>query len=199
MKVSPHAGQFRRAQVGAIMAEAAIGFAMISFTLVLLYCSSFMASNHIRTAMAARHAAWIKGEGRIEATSEQISEWFFYNKKLCKVSYGAGVAIFDFGNTVHSADPNGYVPKGGQKRATVSFGVDSLDADEANQFPFVLLKGQFPFMPKSPDSKEFLHLESQCQWDETGDPWQGLGGLKKAAGAIASTIGGVIGQLFGAF
>lgn len=184
MKIPTFSSQTRPRQMGAIMAEAAIGFAIVSFTLVLLYCSTFMADNHIRTAMAARHAAWIKGEGRAEATSEQIDEWFFYNKNLCKVTYAPGVGVIDLGNNIRAVDPKGYVPKGSQSRATVSFGVDSLDSKEAKQFPFVLLRGQFPFMPKSPDSKEFLHLESHCQWDETGDAWQGSSGFEKVAREI---------------
>lgn len=187
---------------GQVLTEAAIGLALFSFTFVLVIFVTFMATNHLRTAMAARYAAWYRGEGLKEASEEQVRDRFFYHD-FVKVEYSEGVGLMGqfLGANSQDASGVGRVGAHGAKIATVRFGVPDLQDDKAKKFPFVLLNGHFPFMPASaPKENSFLQVSSSCQWEETGNPWNSpsdvLAFIWDAIKRLAREFVGVIADMF---
>src|SRR5262245_53747481 len=79
--LNPHR-PINRSDSGQVMAESAIGLALLAFVWILVIFSLFMANNRIRTAMAARHAAWYEGNGGAggaELTVKIDNEFFYQN------------------------------------------------------------------------------------------------------------------------
>jgi hypothetical protein len=187
---------------GQVLTEAAIGLALLSFTWILVIFVTFMATNHLRTAMAARYAAWHRGEGLKEASKDQIRERFFYHD-FVRVEYQAGVGMTELSHDLHLRDSSKISQGGahGAKIATVRFGISGMDDGKARRFPFVLLKGRFPFMPASaPNKNPFLEVSSTCQWEETGNPWNSpsevVGFIWDKIKEMAENFAGVIADLF---
>ena len=162
---------------GAILAEACIGLALLTFTWIIISYSLYMGDNHIRTAMAARHAAWLRGEkgGDVsdkskEPTAADIEGWFFYEKDLTQVSFSRGELPLE---TLMGGDRDKYGGKAGKGPylAKVTYGIQPDDLSSTTTFPFTLLKTHVPFMPSSLMGN-VLSVSSTCQWDEVGNPWK---------------------------
>jgi len=85
---------------GQVLVEGIVGLALLTFVWALIAFSTFIATNHIRTAMAARHAAWQKGNG-IDPSVDDIEKKFFYQAGLVKVETGDGLGI---GNLISGAN-----------------------------------------------------------------------------------------------
>jgi hypothetical protein len=152
---------------GSILAEACIGLALMSFTWIILTYSIFMADNKIRTAMAARHAAWYKGNGGGNMTGAQLDQYFFYRSGVSKVEYGQGEGML---SAVLSKDaPSFSSGSGWPTKAKVTFGVNDVNG-ASNPFPFDLLKTKVPFMPDSAIA-EVTSVSSMCQWDQDSETW----------------------------
>jgi hypothetical protein len=127
-----------------------------------------MGTNSIRTNMAARHAAWLKGATGNNPSPAQIDQMFFYQSGLSKVENGSPVTIGELFANDAGKDSNGIGSGGrGPFLVTVSFGVDDINSTQ--HFPFTLLKAKVPFMPPLP--ADVITVKSSCQWEEIGDTW----------------------------
>jgi hypothetical protein len=170
MKILVSIQRKKRRASGQIMAEAAIGLAILAFTWILATVFTFMAGNQLRTAMAARHAAWYQGESKDHADIQvdDLEEQFFYQKGFTEIRRQPNVTpLGALSDNIQSS-----ILAGGETTAvTVSFGLTDLNDDRAKTYPFVLFKTRVPFMPEENDLANLLKVESSCQWDETGDPW----------------------------
>jgi len=178
--------RFRDARSGQVLVEAVIALALLLFVWALVAFTTFMTTNHVRTAMAARHAAWQKGNG-IAPSARDIEEKFFYEEGLVKVDVGAGHGIGDLISGANASELQRY--SGGDRGpyvAKVTFGLTREELGSASVFPFTLMTTEFPLMPPSL-MEGFLQVESRCQWDEVGETWtdwqealQGVMGTFKA-------------------
>ncbi len=178
----------RRQRSGQVMVEALVGLALIVFAWALVSVATFMANNHVRTLMAARHAAWQKGMGKTPS-AEDIEAKFFFQGGLTKVECGTGFGIGDLISGTNAADLTEFADGGrGPYVAKVSFGLTAEDLNTTTTFPMNLMGMQFPLMP-SPVMEEFLMVESHCQWDEVGETWSDW---KKALDGVMDTLKGEI-------
>ncbi len=173
---------------GQVLAEACIGLSLVTFAWILITYSLFMANNHIRTEMAARHAAWYKGTTGKEMTQTQLDQWFFFQTNLAKVKYeqgaGIGTVLGLSGNGPSFLDEDGFPTK-----ATVTFGPG--DPAHATMFPFDLLKTEVPFMPNSMLTN-CLSVSASCEWDHVGETWNTPGA---ALSAVWNMLKGIISQV----
>jgi len=178
---------------GSVLTEAAIGIALMTFVWIMISYTMFMATNDIRTEMAARYAAWYRGASGNAATSNQVDQAFFYQSGLSKVEYGPGEGIGDLlssgsGDTTTASKYSG--DANGPFMAKVTFGVSS--PSPTNQFPFDLLITEVPFMPNS-YLTNCLSINSTCQWDGDSDTWKDPG---QAANGILDSLKNIASQLF---
>ena len=154
---------------GQALTEAAIGFFFFVMTFLLISYATFMASNNIRTVMAARHAAWMKGNGG-DPTAAVMDAGFFFQDGLCEVKQVEAEGI---ASSLTGGDAEGYTDDAdGPFRYEVSFGIDNVDGSD--KYPFVLMKTKLPFMPET-KLDNFLKVKSYCQWDEVSNAWQSMG------------------------
>jgi hypothetical protein len=176
----------RHACSGQVITEAAIGLALMTFAWILMSYSCYMGTNAIRTCMASRHAAWLKGATGNTPSPEQIDQNFFFQTGLSKVESLPPVKIADLFTDSASKDQKGFGGKGqGPFLVKVSYGVSDLDS--ATQFPFDLLKAKVPFMPALPTN--VLSVNSSCEWEETSDTWNTAG---QAVSGVLDTLKSLI-------
>ena len=69
----------RRTLAGQILAEAAIGLALMAFTWILVSYVNYMCNNRIRTNMTARYSAWLSGNGADPTANGSVAQYFFMN------------------------------------------------------------------------------------------------------------------------
>ena len=180
---------------GQILAEVCIGFSLMAFTWILVAYALFMFNNRIRTAMAARHAAWMIGTkpglSCADITSDIDQDFFYQNNnsgtQLVTVESAPAITSstgFSVGNIL-SKVINGGPPN----RVTVRFGIEG--GGNSNVYPFTLMKVKVPFMPKA-TLENLYSVESKCQWAAVGDPWPG--GLS-LSDFLAGGLTGVIGAM----
>jgi hypothetical protein len=156
----------RQNSAGQIMAEAAIGLALLTFVWILVSYTNYMGINRIRTNMAARHSAWLSGHGADPTANGLITSNFFVGNdyKLATVSppeknkltfFGVG---FDL-SQIDLSTPAPYVYSN-----SVSFGVANVNS--SSPFPFNLLMVNVPFMPTDllQSFKSFTMVTSHCAW-----------------------------------
>ena len=179
----------RQSCSGQIMVEACIGLALMAFAWIIISYSLFMANNNLRTAMAARYAAWHKGAGGSDLTVAQLDQYFFYQPGISKVEYGQGDGIGSLavGDKAPSFNDGGGWPT----KAKVTFGVTDIN-DSSNPFPFSLLKTRVPFMPNS-DMTGVLSVNSTCQWDQDSDTWTSPGA---ALSGLWNMLKGIVSSFF---
>ncbi len=178
---------------GQVMIEAAIGLALLAFAWIMLSYSMFMATNDIRTVMAARYASWYRGASGNAATADQIDHAFFYQSGLSKVEYGPGQGIADLlssGGNIASTASKYSGDENGPFMAKVTFGPSSLSS--TNQFPFDLLTTEVPLMPNS-YLTNCLSVFSTCQWDGVGDTWRSPG---QAFKGIVDSLKAIVSKFF---
>ena len=184
---------------GQVMVEAVIALSLLVFAWIIFTFSTYMSTNQIRTAMAARHAAWLKGNGE-DPSTEAIASNFFYQAELVNVEVGKGSGIGDLigGSKVAEMDEFADADEG-PYAARVTFGITTADVASVTSFPFTLMRTELPFMPPSLMT-EFLQVESTCQWDDVGETWtdweKALSGvLKTFWNEVKSALGGIAGLL----
>jgi hypothetical protein len=173
---------------GQVLTEAAIGLSLVTFAwIVVTYCL-FMANNHIRAEMAARHAAWYKGTTGNDMTQAQLDQMFFFQTNVAKVVYSQGEGI---GSLIGlgSGGPSFLDENGFPTKATVTFGPS--DAAHATEFPFDLLNTQVPFMPSSMLTNA-LSVSATSQWDHVGETWTTA---DKALSAVFNTLKGIVSKV----
>ena len=167
-----------RHRSGQIMVEACVGISLLAFVWILISYTSFMTTNRIRTAMAARHAAWrVAKEGvNPQSMSKEINDDFFYNS-FATVENGdapvnragsIGVPIL----TIPLIPLHGFIGDSGPpNRTRVTFGIKPADLNSPNvAYPFNLMNTHLPFMTNSMLAG-FLSVNSQCQWPAINDVW----------------------------
>lgn len=168
---------------GQALTEAAIGMSLMAFAWVLIYFASYMVNHSGRCAIAARHAAWSKGNG-VEVSADSLrGDVFFDNLPMVRLATTAEQSTDATGNLsgndivreilelfpdIHKAD--------------VDFGV--ADGGEATTWPFTLTKTQFPFMPDS-TMPALMNTSAHCEWDSVTDTWDSIGDI------FESIIGGM--------
>ncbi len=156
----------RDGESGQALVEAAIGASLLVLVWAFAIYSTFMASNYIRTSMAARHAAWMRGNGG-SPTVAAIESGFFFQTGLVKVEEIEAMGISDLFSG--SGDENTFANAGdGPFRYKVTFGLD--DVSQATTYPFVLMQTQLPYMPET-KLYSFLSVNSVAQWDESSNAW----------------------------
>lgn len=160
---------------GQAMTEAAIGLSLMGFVWVMIIFITWMASNQIRTAMAARHAAWMAGNGG-NPTDDTIAPHFFYEEGPCSVVSNNAV---DMSNLLGGGVIGGIVgtilnSMGGQRFGyTVSYGLAEADVATTSIYPFNLIGAVFPFVGESKIGS-YLNVESSCQWEDVNQTWDDM-------------------------
>ncbi|HBA83003.1 MAG TPA: hypothetical protein DCZ95_02810 [Verrucomicrobia bacterium] len=156
----------RDGESGQALVEACLGAALLVLVWALAIYSTFMASNYIRTAMAARHAAWMRGNGG-SPDAAAMEGGFFFQAGLVKVEEIEAIGLD--GLFSGDSDQNTLANAGeGPFRYKVTFGID--DVAHAATYPFVLMKTKLPYMPET-KLYSFLSVSSVCQWDEVNNAW----------------------------
>jgi hypothetical protein len=174
---------------GQFLAEACIGLALMTFTWIIMTYSLFMANNQIRTAMAARYAAWYQGANNgTQATKGQIDQYFFF-QALSTVTPQTAVQppLISQIPVISSLLTSDGTAANGPFKVGVSFGVPDTSS---TVFPFSMLKTHVPFMPNS-EITNILSVNSSAQWDGIADTWPDP--VAKAWEAIA--VGGIASYL----
>ena len=159
----------RQNLAGQIMAEAAIGLALLVFVWILVSYTNYMGINRIRTNMAARHSAWLSGHGADPTANGLITSNFFLGNDANLVTVAPPVtnSLNLFGISI---DPNFLVGASPEVYSnTVTFGVANVNS--SSPFPFNLLMVNVPFMPTDllDSFKSFTMVSSHCAWP--ADVW----------------------------
>lgn len=158
----------RQTAAGSIMAEAAIGLALLTFVWILVVYVNYMGINRIRTNMAARHSAWLSGHGGDPQASGFATNFFVGNDaRLVTVAQPVKNSLSLFGISI---DPNLLVGASADIYSnSISFGVDNVDS--TSPFPFNLLVVNVPFMPKNTlqSFTSFTKVTSHSAWP--ADVW----------------------------
>ena len=175
-----------RSESGAVLVEACIGLSLMVFAWILMSYSSYLGTNHIRTAMAARHAAWKQGMMGSDGspTVEEIEREFFYETGLTRLELrkapglGSLVTGNSHGSKMANAGDGPYI-------ASVTYGPEDLDSTTV--FPFNMMKVTVPFA--GPTRLSIFEVKTECQWEEIGDTWDSLA---SAAAGLLSTVTSLI-------
>ena len=157
---------------GQVLTEACIGLALLAFTWITLSFVSYMSNNHIRTLMAARHGAWLKGNS---ADLDLVRTQFFPGDDQSLVTVSSHSSALSIAGALSggatSASQN--VPgSDGSWIVTVSFGMTPEELARNPRFPFNWMNTTVPFMPKSM-LENWLTVESQAAWPaDCNNTWQ---------------------------
>ena len=163
-------GSRRQTVAGSIMAEAAIGLALLTFVWILVVYVNYMGINRIRTNMAARHSAWLSGHGGNPQVSGFATDFFVGNDaRLVTVAPPVRNKLTFFGVGIDLSQIDLVTPPPEVYSNSVSFGVDNVDS--TSPFPFNLLVVNVPFMPKNTlqSFTSFTKVTSHCAWP--ADVW----------------------------
>ncbi len=160
---------------GQAMTEAAIGMSLMAFAWLLIYLASYMVNHTGRCAIAARHAAWSKGN-EVEVSADTLrSDIFFDNLPLVTLTTA----------TEQTSDATGELSGNAIVEAILSLFPDIQKADvafglgedgEATTWPFSLTKTRFPFMPDS-TMPTLMNVTVHCEWDSVTETWDSIGGI----------------------
>jgi hypothetical protein len=163
----------------------------MAFCWILLTYSCYLGTNHIRTAMACRHAAWLKGQtpDGPNPTVEDLERGFFFETGLLKLELGQGEGITGLLSRGGDREKfsSGNSPKG-PFAARVTFGVTEDNRDAMGRLPFSAMEVRLPFMAENA-SLGITALSSECQWDSVGDTWTSpVDAIKGMFGFFASEL-----------
>lgn len=162
---------------GQAMTEAAIGLALMAFAWALCYFSTYMVNHAGRCAIAARHAAWSKGNG-VEVSADTLrADLFHDNQLLVRLNTWADPTSDASGKLSSNVITDyifGIFPD--IQKAEVSFGVN--DGDSATTWPFTLTRTRFPFMPDS-TMPTIMQVLVHCEWDTVAETWDDLTDILK--------------------
>jgi hypothetical protein len=157
---------YKQKSAGSIMAEAAIGLALLVFVWIIVSYTNYMGINRIRTNMAARHSAWLSGHGADPTANGLVTSNFFVGNdyKLVTVSPPVRNKLSFFGVGVDLSQIDLVTPAPYVYSNSVSFGVANVDS--SSPFPFNLLMVNVPFMPTDllQSFKSFTVVSSHCAW-----------------------------------
>jgi hypothetical protein len=167
---------------GQILAEAAIGLAILAFGWILLTYALYMANSYLRTEMAARYAAWYQANnGSGTAIPSGTLGPLFFGTAGCLVDQGnAQVSSYQPSASENLFSLSDGLATNGPFKAAVSFG--ATDSTSAGTYPYVLLKNKVPFMIGFQDKTSPLLtvVQSSCQWDGDRDVWSSPGAVLSA-------------------
>ena len=177
-------------QSGQVLVEACVALALLVFVWITAGFATYMSTNHIRTAMAARHAAWLKGNGG-DVDPKAIATNFFMLEEdaadLVKVVESNGMGSIA---GLISGDNNNFGQKGRAYWVVVKYGITAENLTSTEKFPFTLMRTEVPLMPPSL-IENLLRVESHCQWAEVGDTWTDRKkALKELWDTIVAEMGG---------
>lgn len=174
---------------GQAMTEAAIMLALLGFTWALFGYAAFMTGNGIRSVAASRHMAWMKGNG-LEPSQVGISTNFY------GITNYVTMAIAE--REIEAEDPLSDSPDTGDSdtdgvitdilaavilwappvwACEARYGIDGID--DADQFPFSIMKTTFPYMPES-QMTNFFRVEGHCEWERVNETWDSPGDVFEA-------------------
>ncbi len=140
---------------GQILAEACIGMSLLVLLWIFFSFTTYMANNRIRTAMAARDAAWLKANG--EDPTGSVPGAFYSSADASLAAASAGTEF-----TLALAIPTPFAA-GQAWSNSVSFGMAKGDLAGTTRYPFLLLNTHVPFMPDSL-MDNFLSVATICAW-----------------------------------
>ena len=170
---------------GQALVEACIGLALMALTWVLISHVCYMRINHVRTVMAARHAAWMMGHN---ADAGGIAGSFFYGRDVnfAHIAAPEGLNLSAIGPGWSGADATA-------QRATVTFGITAEEFEKPDVYPFALMKIQMPFMPSlaltnylSESSSAAWPADVENTWPDRSDALKGV--LSQIAGSVGTIL-----------
>ena len=182
-------------QRGQVLVETCIGLALMAFVWMSTGLATFMSNNHVKTAVAARHAAWMKGnkagDGAIKSCVQTNFMFLGGDEGLVQVDIQAGKGSIA---GLLTGDDKGFGQKGQMHWVEVTYGTNSRD-----KFPFSILDIQFPFMPKM-EMDGILFVKSHCQWSDVHETWTNAGAALKAMwDMLKAEIGSMWGKVSSLF
>ncbi|MEI6166887.1 MAG: hypothetical protein WCS52_06810 [bacterium] len=175
----------RASASGQALVEACIGLALMALTWVLISHVCYMRINHVRTVMAARHAAWMMGHN---ADAGGIAGSFFYGRDVnfAHIAAPEGLNLSAIGPGWSGADATA-------QRATVTFGITAEEFEKPDVYPFALMKIQIPFMPSlaltnylSESSSAVWPADVENTWPDRSDALKGV--LSQIAGSVGTIL-----------
>ncbi|MBI3869703.1 MAG: hypothetical protein HY299_14365 [Verrucomicrobia bacterium] len=148
----------------------------MALAFVLLIYSSYLATNHLKTLMAARHASWLLGtrggQPDLDTVKENIDTSFGFDPELTQLHLESPAALFGFLTGDDAVGKEIAGAGGGPFRVQVTFGLTSEEVRNSTKFPFNLMNVTVPFMGET--RMDISQVSSVCQWDEVGNTWSTL-------------------------
>ena len=170
---------------GQALVEACIGLALMALTWVLISHVCYMRINHVRTVMAARHAAWMMGH---QADAGGAAGSFFFGRDInyAHIAAPEDLNLSAIGKGWGSAGVTAH-------RASVSFGITAEEFENTDVYPFALMKVQIPFMP-SLALTNYLSVSSFAAWPaDVDNTWTDRSeALKGVLSQIAGSVGTIL-------
>lgn len=168
---------------GQALTEAVIMLALLGFAWALTSYALFMSNNGIKSAMMARHAAWMKGNGLdSQSQASTLGTQFFdtdYYKfgELSKVTNSDGSTaggLFSAGSDKWLGYLLTWTPD--IRHSQTDFGVDNRGQAQGKPIPFAYVNVEFPFMPETV-ADDMLKVTTHCEWEQVDETWDSLGGM----------------------
>ena len=166
---------------GQAMVEAAIMLSLLSFVWAMMLYTAFMTNNGIQCIAAARHSAWMRGNGLSGPSGAQLDGLFFGKGDMATGLSSMTPNLGSKGSgLLSSKGAIGKVvmllirPSDDVRGATVSFGVNSLST--GNPFPFNLVAIDFPLV-KENHIEDFLSVQGYCEWEYVVEVFEGADAL----------------------
>ena len=153
---------------GQALTEAAIMLSLLAFAWMMASYMTFMTQNGIRTASAARHAAWMLGNG-LTPSSFSIEDDFYVLH--LQPGHARNVSL---NTSIEKAFPPGSVAPflGGLttggiyevKQAEVVYSVFSMQGSK--KYPYRALNMDLPLMLEKANDPNILTTTAICQWPD---------------------------------
>lgn len=168
---------------GQALTEAAIMMSLLAFTWAGLTVTSFMTSNGIRTAAAARHLAWMEGNG-LNGQSATLDSRFY-----------DAVSVGNLGNPPPSASRRNIQGVGGVLGMLMFFMTgDAYQVyhtevtfnpigNPGGIYPYVLMNTEFPILFDGPIGN-VLAYNVVCEWPDLSNTFSDSGQMFSMLGAI---------------
>ncbi len=182
---------FVRDDRGQAIVEAVLGMSLLSLAWILFTFSGFMAGNGVRCVSAARHMAWMKGNG-LEPNQEAIAADFFgYTNE---VTIAVAEREIDSDDPLDDSSDSG--DDGGSGFSITSilakiiiwappvwacearYGIDNIS--EGTRYPYTLLNARLPFMREDALMTSWLKVEAHCEWERVNETWDDPGDVLEA-------------------
>lgn len=173
--------------------------ALLAFTWSLFGFVAFMCNNGIRSVPAARHMAWMKGNGLTPGQTGISTNFYAWTNY---------VTLATAEREIEAEDPLDDAPDTGDSDADgfitdvlaaiivwappvhvceARFGIDGVA--DADRYPFTVMKTTFPFMPESVVTN-WLRVEGHSEWERVNENWDSPGDVLEALwSGIMSSIG----------